>query len=149
MLQRLFDESRDHIIKEVLKGIELFDKIKWTAVCTDWSNMGVGYFMSQKYCSCLEITLTCCATGWKVFMVGSSFNSPAESNYAPIVGECLGMARQTANGTIFISHGLSLSLLMACKLFQNVLNTILYHFVKYFIDTQLHLANHFSIKVGV
>ena len=25
-------------------------------------------------------------------MVGSSFNSPAEANYAPIEGECLGVA---------------------------------------------------------
>ena len=25
-------------------------------------------------------------------MVGSSFNTPAESNYAPIEGECLGVA---------------------------------------------------------
>ena len=54
--------------------------------------MGVGYFMSQKYCSCLEITPTCCDEGWKVCMVGSSFNSPAKYNYAPIEGECLGVA---------------------------------------------------------
>ena len=92
LLQRLFEESREHITKEVLKGIELFDKTNWTAVCTDWSKMGVGYFMSQKYCSCLEITPTCCVTGWRVCMVGSSFKSPAESNYAPIEGECLGVA---------------------------------------------------------
>ena len=48
--------------------------------------------MSQKYCSCLEITPTCCVTGWRVCMVGSSFNTPAESNYAPIEGECLRVA---------------------------------------------------------
>jgi hypothetical protein len=41
LLQRLFEESREHIIMEVLKGKELFDKTKWTAVCTDWSKMGV------------------------------------------------------------------------------------------------------------
>ena len=54
--------------------------------------MGVGYFMSQKYCTCLEIIPTCCAGGWRVCMVGSSFNSPAESNYGAIEGECLGVA---------------------------------------------------------
>ena len=45
----------------------------------------MGYFMSQKYCQCLEIT----ADGWKVYMAGSSFTGPAESNYAPIERECL------------------------------------------------------------
>ena len=80
VLQRLFEESREHINREVLKGIELFDKSRWTALCTDWSKMGVGYFMSQKYCSCLELSPTCCIACWRVCMVGSSFNSPAESN---------------------------------------------------------------------
>jgi hypothetical protein len=51
VLQRLFKDSMEHISKEVLKGTELFHKTKWTALCTDWSKMGVGYFMSQKYCS--------------------------------------------------------------------------------------------------
>ena len=92
VLQRQFEESRKHISKEVLKGIELFDKTRWTALCTDWSEMGVGYFMSQKYCTCLEITPMCCVTGWRVCMVGSSFNSLAKSNYEPIEGECLGVA---------------------------------------------------------
>ena len=63
VLQRLFEESREHISKEVLKGIELFDKTRLTALCTDWSKMGVGYFKSQKYCSCPEITPTFCSGG--------------------------------------------------------------------------------------
>ena len=92
VLQQLFEESREHIANEVLDGIHLFDKSRWTAVCPDWSKVGVGYFMSQKYCECLEITPICCNGGWKVCMVGSSFNSPAEANYAPIEGECLGVA---------------------------------------------------------
>ena len=92
LLQKSFKQSREHISMRVVEGIKLFDKTRWTAVSTDWSKMGVGYFMSQKYCSCLEITPTCCAEGWKVCMVGSSFNSPAASNYAPIEGECLRVA---------------------------------------------------------
>ena len=92
VLQRLFEESREQISKEVLEGITRFDKTRWTAVCSDWSKVGIGYFLSQKYCKCLEITPTCCVGGWRVCMVGSSFNSPAEANYAPIEGECLGVA---------------------------------------------------------
>ena len=92
VLQGLFEESREHISKLVLEGITRFDKTRWTAVCSDWSKVGIGYFMSQKYCACLEITPICCVGGWRVCMVGSSFNSPAEANYAPIEGECLGVA---------------------------------------------------------
>ena len=91
-LQTLFEQSREHIANKVLEGIRLFDVNRWTAVCTDWSKIGVGFFMLQKWCPCLEITPNCCQGGWKVCMVGSSFNSPAEANYAPVEGECLGVA---------------------------------------------------------
>jgi hypothetical protein len=91
-LQRLFEESREHISKSVLEGITRYEKDRWTAVCTDWSKQGLGFFMSQKYCSCLNITPVCCEGGWRVCMVGSSFTSPAEYKYAPIEGECLGVA---------------------------------------------------------
>ena len=58
LLRKLFEESREIISKKVVEGIELFDKTRWTAVSTDWSKMGVGYFLSQKHCHCLEITPT-------------------------------------------------------------------------------------------
>ena len=51
----------------------------------------MGFIMSQKYCKCESITTICCSDGWKVCMVGSNFTSPAESNYAQIEGECLGV----------------------------------------------------------
>ena len=35
VLQRLFEESGEQISKEVLKGIELFVKTRWTGLCTD------------------------------------------------------------------------------------------------------------------
>ena len=104
VLQRLFEESREHIAKEVLEGIRLFDKSKWTAISPDWSKVGVGYFMSQTYCSCLEITPICCSGGWNVCMVGSSFNSPTEANYAPIEGECLGVA-SSLHKTLYYTQG--------------------------------------------
>ena len=49
LLQKLFEESREHISMKVVEGIELFDKTRWTAVSTDWFKMGVGYFLSQKH----------------------------------------------------------------------------------------------------
>ena len=91
-LQRLFEEAKAQIADNIVEGITRFDLGRWTAVMTDWSKVGMGFIMSQKYCSCQSITPLCCTGGWKVCMVGSSFTSPAESNYAPIEGECLGVA---------------------------------------------------------
>ena len=102
LLQRLFEESRDYISREGMRGI---DKTMWTALCTDWSKLGVGYFISQKYCRCLEITPICCTTGWRVCMVGLPFNSQEEAaTYAPIEGECLGMA-SAIHKTKFYTQG--------------------------------------------
>ena len=91
-LSKLFDETKAHIADSIVDGITRFDLGRWTAVMTDWSKVGIGYIMTQKYCSCQSISPICCTGGWKVCMVGSSFTSPAESNYAPIEGECLGVA---------------------------------------------------------
>ena len=91
VLQKLFEESRVNISEAVLEGITRYDKDKWKAVTPDCSKTGLGFFMSQKYCSCKEITPICCVGGWRVCMVGSSFTSPAEANYAPVEGECLGV----------------------------------------------------------
>jgi hypothetical protein len=74
VLQRLFEESREHISKEVLNGIELFVKTRWTGLCTDWSKMGVRYFMSQNYCSWKELRHVTC---WRKYWVPRTFS------YAP------------------------------------------------------------------
>ena len=89
VLQDIFEESRAVIADEIIKGITTYDINRWTALLSDWSTQGIGFVMSQKYCACTDITPICCAGGWKVCMVGSSFLSPAESRYAPIEGECL------------------------------------------------------------
>ena len=56
---------------------------------TDCSKTGVGYMLLQKYCSCSGSNTRCCVGGWKVYMLGSRFTNPAESNYAPVEGELL------------------------------------------------------------
>ena len=90
-LTNLFTAAKEYISTNIVEGITRFDLGRWTALLTDWSKAGVGFMMSQKYCNCESITPICCSDGWKVCMVGSSFTSPAESNYAPIEGECLGV----------------------------------------------------------
>ena len=90
-LTNLFTAAKEYIRTNIVEGITRFDLGRWTAVLTDWSKAGIGFIMSQKYCKCESITPICCSDGWKVCMVGSNFTSPAESNYAQIEGECLGV----------------------------------------------------------
>ena len=78
VLEKLFEESREHIANSVMKGITRYDKERWTAVITDWSKQGMGYFMSQNYCGCKKISPICSQDGWKVCMMGSSFTIPAD-----------------------------------------------------------------------
>ena len=73
-------------------GVRLFDKGRPTCLSTDWSNQGVGFILRQKYCNCSPTHPACCPQGWKLCLVGSRFNSPAESRYSPIEGEALAVA---------------------------------------------------------
>jgi len=49
----------------------------------------------QKKCSCPEtpeaMDLSCCKSGWNLIMVGSRYCSDAETRYAPVEGEALGV----------------------------------------------------------
>ena len=88
-LDRIFQESKHIIINEIHRGVEIFDKTKPTTLATDWSKEGIGFWLLQKHCSCINTSPFCCKTGWKVALVGSRFTSSAESRYAPIEGEAL------------------------------------------------------------
>ena len=88
-LQKLFEEAKATIAKNVTDGLSRFETNRHTALLSDWSKTGIGFLMAQKYCGCSQINPTCCKGGWKVCMVGSRFTNQAESNYAPIEGECL------------------------------------------------------------
>ena len=91
-LQQIFEVSKREIIKEIEDGVRIFDKSKPTCLATDWSKMGIGFWLFQKHCSCEDIKPFCCRTGWKVVLVGSRFTHSAESRYAPIEGEALAVA---------------------------------------------------------
>jgi hypothetical protein len=86
-LQRLFEEAKRVISKEVTEGITRFDPKRETALVSDYSRQGVGFLMLQKYCRCEDITPACCKDGWRVCLVGSRFCSQAEANYEVTAGE--------------------------------------------------------------
>ena len=91
-LERAFQASKESIIAEIRHGVEIFDPTKRTCIRPDWSRQGIGYFLSQKHCSCDSCLPDCCTDGWRVALVGSRFLTTAEQRYAPIEGEALAVA---------------------------------------------------------
>lgn len=55
-LNRLFEESK-LVIGE---GVWIFDKTRSTCLATDWSEVGIGFWLFQKHCSCPTTTSLCC-----------------------------------------------------------------------------------------
>ena len=88
-LDELFESSKQAIIKEIEEGVRIFEKNRPTCLATDWSKSGIGFWLTQKHCSCSSATPFCCKSGWKVTLIGSRFTRGAESRYAPIKGEAL------------------------------------------------------------
>lgn len=89
-LQTAFDESKQEILRQCAHGVRSFDPSLPTALATDWSKLGIGYWLTQRHCSCPgEPKPGCCQSGWQTVYCGSRFCSPAESRYHPIEGEAL------------------------------------------------------------
>ena len=101
-LTLLFHQSKCQIIKEIEKGIQIFDKTKPTCLATDWSKNGIGFSLFQKHCNCPDVKPFCCKTGWKITLVGSRFTHPAESRYASIKGEALAVAEALDKARYFV-----------------------------------------------
>ena len=91
-LTKLFEESKQVIAKSVADGIRTYDPNMWTCLATDWSKDGIGYMLTQKHCQCQTLTPLCCNEGWRLVLAGSRFTTGAESRYAPVEGEALGVS---------------------------------------------------------
>ena len=88
-LDDTFYKSKEAIVAAITKGIQIFDLGKPTCIQPDWSTTGIGYFLSQKHCSCSSAVPGCCQTGWRIVLAGSRFLRPSESRYAAVEGESL------------------------------------------------------------
>ena len=87
-----FQKSKDHVVNSIVKGVEIFDPQRYTCLRPDWSKTGIGFFLSQKHCSCPQLSPDCCDGGWRITLAGSRFLRPAERRYAPVEGEALAIA---------------------------------------------------------
>ena len=54
-----FIESKKLIVDAICKGVEIFDITKRTCLRPDWSCQGIGYYLSQKHCSCVSAMPGC------------------------------------------------------------------------------------------
>jgi hypothetical protein len=73
----------------VTEGVKIFDMNRLMCLLTDWSKLGLGFFLIQKHCNCPSEVPKCCPDRWRLVFTGSRFTHPAESRYAPIEGEAL------------------------------------------------------------
>ena len=51
-MDRIFEQSKVAIIDAIKEGVRIYDITKPTCLRLDWSNTGIGYFLSQKHCNC-------------------------------------------------------------------------------------------------
>ena len=91
-LDKVFETSKDAILKAIAEGVEIFDVKRPTCLRPDWSSRGIGYFLMQKHCACSSETPDCCVGGWRIALAGSRFLTSAEQRYAPVEGEALAVA---------------------------------------------------------
>ena len=91
-LTKLFEESKLIIVDAIKQGIKSFKVGHWTCLMPDYCKTGLGFLLTQKRCSCSEITPYCCSGGWQVVLTGSRFTKDAEMRYSPVEGEALAVA---------------------------------------------------------
>ena len=92
-LREEFRKAKEEIVNRVKNGVKTYSIHKMTCLSTDWSKGGIGFLVTQKRCDCsLEKALRCCKEGWQIVFAGSKKCSGAESRYALVEEEALGVA---------------------------------------------------------
>ena len=101
-LQAEFEAAKLEILRRVEDGVRTFDVRKQTCLATDWSKLGLGFLVLQKNCECsMEMAPRCCREGWVLVFAGSRRCTDAETRYAPICGEALGVAWSLTKARMF------------------------------------------------
>lgn len=67
-LQDLFDTLKLCIVQEIKNGVRIFNKNKPACLATNWSKVGIGFWLFQKHCRCTLDKPFCCRTGWKIIV---------------------------------------------------------------------------------
>ena len=56
-LKKEFQDAKKEIIKLVENGMKLYDISRRTCCSTDWSKIGIGFLITQKWCQCPDKTV--------------------------------------------------------------------------------------------
>ena len=156
-LEAAFIQSKHEIVRQCEAGVRSFDPSRPTALATDWSRVGMGFWLCQKHCDCGTVKPGCCATGWQTVYCGSRFCQPCESRYAPIEGESLSAAWAMEKCKFFllgmpdfllcIDHKPLLAILgqqdLSCipnpRILGHKLRTMMFRFTPTFVPGKLHV----------
>ena len=76
-LDKAFAEAKVAMIEGMAEGVQIYDMVLPTAVCSDWSKLGISQLLCQKNCKCKSEEPGCCPTGWKIVAFASRFCHPA------------------------------------------------------------------------
>ena len=102
-LDELFIKSREEIVDRIRDGLQMYQVGRPTCLATDYSKVGIGSFLLQKYCDCNLHDGPNCGPGyWKLILAGSRFLKDAETRYAPIEGEALAVAYGLEQTRMFV-----------------------------------------------
>ena len=94
VLEDAFQASELELIEAIKHGVQIFDPKRKTCLSPDWSKVGIGYRLRQKYCDC-------CENGWKITLAGSRFLRAAEQRYAPVEGDALAVTWELEDTRFF------------------------------------------------
>ena len=101
-LDAAFQASKVEVAKQCAAGVRAFDPALPVALATDWCKTAMGFWLTQKHCSCPQGQPGCCPTGWQTVNVGSRFCTGAESRYSPICGEAAAAAWGAEKNRFFL-----------------------------------------------
>ena len=96
-MNNAFEKFKVEIVRAVYDGVCKSKKGQLTALVSDWFKVGIGFFFCQKHCNCPRESVGCCQSGWRVTYVGYRLCNDAESRYAPVEGDMLGVAWALSN----------------------------------------------------
>ena len=59
-LDESFSSSKQAIVDAIKHGVEIFNPARPTKLHTDYSKQGLGFYLAQKHCACIELDQSCC-----------------------------------------------------------------------------------------
>ncbi len=104
-LDEIFVKSKQDIVRRVIDGVKMYDTRRGTCLATDWSKVGIGFFLLQKYCQCISLAKApqCGPGHWRLVFAGSRFLKDPETRYAPIEGEALAVVFGLEQARMYVS----------------------------------------------